>query len=121
MDGRHPAAHRIVDHARAGDQAKAQHVEAGARRCAVPDHQTEVCAAGHFPILPRVDGKALCAVRRRNVVGGPVTEIVAWFGSGMEDTNMLVIVAREQALHLGIGSRRIADQNATRTSAGPRG
>lgn len=46
------------------------------------------------------------------MVGGPVAQIIARFLAGMEDPDMLVIVAREQALHLGIGSRRIANQHA---------
>ena len=46
------------------------------------------------------------------MVGSPVAEIVAGFLAGMEDADMLVAVAREQALHLGIGSRRVADQHA---------
>ena len=59
-----------------------------------------------------MDGKTVSAGRRGNVVGGPVAEIVSGLDSGMEDPDMLVIVACEQALHFGIGARRIADQHA---------
>ena len=46
------------------------------------------------------------------MVGGPVAQIVAGFLAGMEDPDMLVLVAREQALRLGIGSGRVANQHA---------
>ena len=59
-----------------------------------------------------MDGKTVSAGRRGNVVGGPVAEIVARLLACMEDADMLVIVACEQALHFGIGARRIADQHA---------
>ncbi|WP_189523827.1 MULTISPECIES: hypothetical protein [unclassified Mesorhizobium] len=37
---------------------------------------------------------------------------VAGFLAGMEDPDMLVLVARKQALHFGICSRRVTDQHA---------
>lgn len=46
------------------------------------------------------------------MVGGPVAQIVPGFLAGMEDPDMLVLVAREQALRLCIGSRRVANQHA---------
>ena len=46
------------------------------------------------------------------MVGGPVPQIVARFLARMEDPDMLVLVAREQALRLGIGSGRVANQHA---------
>jgi hypothetical protein len=46
------------------------------------------------------------------MIGGPVAQIVAGFRAGMEDPDMLVLVAREQALHLGIRYRRIASRSA---------
>jgi hypothetical protein len=59
-----------------------------------------------------VDGKALCAGGRWYVVGRPITEIVARFGSAMEDADVLVVIPCQQALHFGIGARWIADQDA---------
>lgn len=46
------------------------------------------------------------------MVGGPVAEIVSGFLAGMEDPDMLVLVPGEQALRLGIGSRRVANQHS---------
>jgi hypothetical protein len=79
---------------------------------AVPHHQAEIGAAGHFPVLLGVDRKTLRAGRRRNVVSGPVAEIVAGLWAGMEDADMLIVVACQQPLHLGISAGRIADQHA---------
>lgn len=46
------------------------------------------------------------------MVGGPVAQIVAGFLVGVEDPDILVLVVREQALRLGIGSGRVAEQHA---------
>ncbi|MER9663743.1 hypothetical protein [Mesorhizobium sp. M0159] len=46
------------------------------------------------------------------MVGSPVAQIVARFLARMEDPDMFVAVASEQALRLGIGPRRVANQHA---------
>lgn len=52
------------------------------------------------------------ASRRGPVIGRPVAEIVGRLAAGMEDADMLIALAGEQALRLRLGSGRIANQHA---------
>ncbi|WP_412066905.1 hypothetical protein [Rhizobium sp. SYY.PMSO] len=83
-----------------------------ARRDAIPDHQAVIGAPGHLPVLFGMKGMALRAAWCRPVIGRPVAEIVARLAPGMEDTDMLIAVAGEQALRLRVSAGRIADQHA---------
>ncbi|CCV16346.1 hypothetical protein MESS4_p10011 [Mesorhizobium sp. STM 4661] len=58
-----------------------------------------------------MSGETLRAGRRRDVIGRPIAEIVAGFLAGMEYSDVLITVAREQALRLGVGPGRVADQH----------
>ncbi|MER8501600.1 hypothetical protein [Mesorhizobium sp. M0208] len=56
--------------------------------------------------------KSARAISRSLAAYSPVAQIIAGFLGRMEDPDMFVAVAREQALRLGIGSRGVANQHA---------